>query len=762
MNNTEQKWMQYYRDAARMWLDISIIQEDIKYTGTTYYAVDTNIILLYADPLKKIESVRAFSDEKSSVLEGMAISVANFIFFDKNLTHINDSSLLFPTPLIEEFLDIYQAITRSGEDEKKKALIEIDKKEQLVNLINSPISNDDLADYLTKDYPNLVRYLDDENSYINSEGIIKRLKKLAETDSLRNIETNSLVPIPDQSVVINNKLGWQRELKKILNGRKDNIKPRNADRIANDAKTLAWLSWVNLELDKRGTNSRILYITDDEASYEAVAEQIRLKKITHNFIRHPRQYTHFIRTHDSFKENSALKMDKFKNILNDFLSLFAIEHNEYISNLRIIVQNNHKSNNKIMKSISQYRTFSESENEYNKLKEHRTVLLSINTISNHLCLPNPASALSVKLRKKNINLLLQEKQDAIFKEVAEQLRILGLLGVSFEFRDRVKGHLQHINKNKSLARGPVSLRRSEDKGGDKFFESIHTHVYDGEWSSLFNILKDSSNYIQYLIVALVAADAGDWKNAKEFCRKAMESAIEGKNNEALYFMAVALRHSCRDASEYKIAKNNLTQFKFIWSKRYKKYGRIDYRFKSEELALKTAYFNYKKFMLSWDDELLDKPIFSDTWNDLLRLAKEIEKIENINMDSEHIWHRIRRQVYSNQCCMFLLSKYGNDSEFIEIDNKQGEKSYNALLKLKKIRGFRTSYFINFLLAYIAWCLDAENKTVWKTAVIESRKALKYQQIPYEKNKYTYFITILEEYGTKKYWDINLANSINYR
>ncbi len=101
-------------------------------------------------------------------------------------------------------------------------------------------------------------------------------------------------------------------------------------------------------------------------------------------------------------------------------------------------------------------------------------------------------------------------------------------------------------------------------------------------------------YIHYLSVALVAADANEWKEARKYCDVALDLEKEGKTNEGDYFLAVTLRHSCEDFNDYIKAKDSLNKFKRIWEARYND-ERLDHRFESERLTLATAYFNYERF-----------------------------------------------------------------------------------------------------------------------------------------------------------------------
>jgi hypothetical protein len=230
-------------------------------------------------------------------------------------------------------------------------------------------------------------------------------------------------------------------------------------------------------------------------------------------------------------------------------------------------------------------------------------------------------------------------------------------------------------------------------------------------------------------------------------------------------MAVALRHSCQNHDDYSLAKEQLLEFKNVWEKRYTKdagerrhqnQARPDHRFQSEELALKTAYFNYKRFMDLWVDDDGEKPIFSKTWDELGNLAKEIKNVEKayVNNKAQHIIERVKRQVYSNQCCLFIFSKYAHDNELVnmKIDDAQGKLVYKNLRRLKdETSNFRPSYFINFLLAFSAWHFDTETEITWQKALEETEIALRCYQIPYEKNKYDHFKGILTAHGEKFGW-----------
>ncbi len=760
------KWLQYYRDVARMRLDIEVLREDVNFEkkhGTNLYAVDTNVLIFYANPIDNKEQARTFMDEKEAILEGLAICLADILFFN-GLVAKDEGALLFPPSLLDEFLNNYQHYALLANLEEDKLSDELDNVDEIKHLINKyqskNISKDDLVSYLINHCPNLVRYLHEKN-YKGATSIIQRLGRIGSESRLRNMDQHQLIPIIDEKTKIANKKKWNN-LKQFIRNKEKKRKTKISDQrtsknIDDDITTLSWIASINDELEQQPAilskkRVRLLYISADVYIHEFANELAESKEINFNFLRHPRQYIQFIR-HSKKKSTTDIKskdelLKEFMLPVDVFLQPFNVHGSNYLKNLISFTKCKHDF--KIGEAIDALNQV-ERGVQFEQLNKKRMELLTLSSLSRALTLTEMASDLAKEMCENGIDQLLKKRRDKTFGGVVTTLCNLGLLGYIAEFRELIEEYFQKLNinhKNGYWCRGPVSLRRDKDRiGHEGFFEQIHSASFEKNWINLFKLISTpkKSPYIRYLVFALVAADAGKWRKAREYCSKALEVTTDNKIHEALYFLAVALRHDCQNHKDYEEAKTKLKECTKVWEKRYP--SRIDLRFNSERLSLETAYFNYKKFS-KWE-KIKDnsrEPKLLSTWKKLSTLANKIDNL-SYSDEQEVICLRIKRQVYSNQCCLFIFDQYIGEEE-LKNQKQEGRLAYDNLQKLMVGKKFRPSYFIHFLVAFFEWHLakDADKENLKENALTETLKALKASTIPYEDNKFSHFQKVLENNG----------------
>jgi hypothetical protein len=498
-------------------------------------------------------------------------------------------------------------------------------------------------------------------------------------------------------------------------------------------------------------------------------------------LRHPRQYVHLIKFSQGAAVSPTEKLDSLERIrkpVDEFLEHFRIEGDDkYLANLRDFMREDDHHQSRIYRILKAVEDISghnaRQRDRYAELKAKRDEHLSSSVMGKTLSsssLKEKAAALAVEVCKHGIDQLLQKRQEEALQEITETLEKFGIIGFLTEYRLLIEEHSSTLRESKHKGlwpRGPVSLRRSMDKDNEEgFFEKIHRYIYQKKWPRLYFLAAKNqqssakrSDYIRYLIFAVIAADAGKWLTVRRYCKKALESENE-KRNEALYLYAVALRHSCQDYADYQEAKARLAECRAVWEQRFP--GRYDPRFDSETLSQAAAYFNYERFYPDWNNpDPASKPDFMQAWQALGDLKKTICAIESSGQEPWSICHRIKRQIYSNQCCLFLFASYVYTGADYSITEQDGQAVYDSLVRLMGEKPtkdskfvFRPSYFINFLVKFLAWHFQKDSKNsreAWQEALGKASSALAAREIPYEYDKYSYFIGLLSDYGARHGW-----------
>lgn len=750
-------WVEYYKNAARVRLDIELIKSDIEFEkngGHIFYAVDSNILNFFTSPLGQTNKFILFKDEDKELLEGSAISIANLFLTDGLITQKSDCFLL-PPEMIGEFISFRAWLSDQLDKDEEQTSTNEKKIEQITNLIDQVNKKPDdkkiqleLINYLVKKCKNLVRYLsgNDYNSHLSA---MKRLAKIGKNKSLQGIHTNKKLHLENENEVINLADSWIEKFENLIaeqNRVLGCFRKIDSTLIRNDTRALARASLTNNQL----TDGKIKlhYLTlDDVVSKLAKEEEL-------NFIRNPRQYIYcieFSKKH-SFQEKLDI-LNKYQIPLDEFLKPFRTydndDYNLYLRNLKLLSEGKHDENKNIQVAIDAINGIDLEETKYTELKNNRMELLALSTMTN---LHDKATELAKKLCQKDIHSLLTDRIKDKTEAIEKASLTLGVIGFTATYLNIIDKYYR-AQKINDYPRGPVSLRRHDDyeNGKDAFFERVHDLAYKKNWLELYQIIEGRTSYIKHLIYALVVADAGEWHRAKVFCEEALIHAKENEENEVLYFQAVILRHDCSNYNDYKNAKEKLIKAEEIWNLRYK--NKYDPRFESERLALSTAYFNYDEFMpdeSKWHLKNEDKevPNFDKTWEGLCKLALEIENKEKQEKENTPsiISHRIKRQVYTNKCCLFVFNEYvEKKSSSLSLDN-EGKEAYNKLKALTEEPNFRKSYLISFLLAFMKWHFDKCNDEEMESrrdAKYETKKASEYHTLPYEIKKFKHFLSILE-------------------
>ncbi|TAN67500.1 MAG: hypothetical protein EPN17_11030 [Methylobacter sp.] len=754
---SELKQIHYYKNIARIRLDLQVVLDDLEYQregGKIFYAVDNDVIKLYSNPEANSKYARSFDDEDEKDLTPQTYSLAEYIF--EHLTGNLEPLLTLPT-LKNEFTSILEGMWRDAtiQDAKGKSqlsvlealLAEYVQKPDLDKLVNGMLLN---CESLCR-----VLYLD-QTSSPDAVFELDRIGYLVNKNRLVNIEILPWLhkPPTPQSLFMESR-DWFAKLQK--------TKPsqHSLHRNIDDAKSLAYISLVNRSFHESGEQQKLLFLTGDEAIHKIfgnVGEEN--KEIP---VRHPSLYLSFTKllADSGSKEDLQENLQEFKQLLDAFLSPFMLisgDNDKYISLLTIFLKNEKKEAFKNLIAA-----LGKEEKDlmvaYGAIKDHRSRLLNIAALSQniHSKQDKLKSWLNSHINKntlhtdlvRDIDYLLRDKWDSAYTSLKKIYLGIGTVNMAISVSLDLHDETAKIAMQKNWQRMPVALVSFDANGeSDNLFESIRDALYKKNYPRVLRSLEDMGSLGKiYLVSAMIAAEAGAWEKTKEFCENSLEYADDEYTlHEAYYFYAVAIRHSCNSCQEFQRAVSFLEQAINAWEKTHNELDSIAaLRFKAEKYAQIMAYYNYKQFLTDWEqcDEPCEKDSLEDAWAGLLNLS---ETLDNLQSEDE-ISARLKRQVYTNICSLFLFASLINKKNYCVED--VARKHLNNLSTLTKNDKNATSYYIEVIIALSEYALDREyghksaSNKQYQQLKRTVEKCLSYPRLlPYEEAKFNYLLNIL--------------------
>ena len=304
--NTPEILRGYIRDAAHQrrlmepWLND---REFIEGGGKVAYAVDTDVIMLFTNPVE--ESIpqqhrpfgyaTIFHDDNKELAIAFGQALAEHIF--TKLVPGGGPLMVMPS-LEAEIGRVFAAVARDASGSENAAQHEVMKLratiEELEPFADQP---DELAEQLKTRAPALAQILRSvrgPNAVLNrfgrlfSEERIAGLDFLAERNKWYDAEFRALFPaianIPDLYRLNRLADDWLKTLKKTKDPK------TSKDKVEDDAQALARLQWMNEKIDPK--KFRIVFITGDKAISEAAARpsKTRSGNFRDLYIRNPRAF----------------------------------------------------------------------------------------------------------------------------------------------------------------------------------------------------------------------------------------------------------------------------------------------------------------------------------------------------------------------------------------------------------------------------------------------------------------------------------------
>ncbi|MGO9531723.1 MAG: hypothetical protein ACLP3B_11160 [Syntrophobacteraceae bacterium] len=653
------------------------LREDHCHTDT-YYAIDTDVILLYLEPEVNVSYLDIFSEgESSSTSKSLAFLMGDFLFSSRSLLPGKKQNFRFLviSPHDEELLRVLSAIHRKLSSVHRTVDQEkFDDLSRIFDDYDKKIINDNsLLDELKKQVPALVELF---NPYKGPRAALERYANLNK-NTFQPIETywedGFQFPLLDP---INNgehrrefeKLSddWER----LLGDYKGAEKPD--ENVRTDAEVLAAIEYVNSKLWNKG--KQVVLVTGSKYLFSAAAADrkkppyVNGRTFGEMYLRHPQAFL----AHPKFFSDSDAEAVHFG--LRDWLNLgfpFALRNGleplgevvpevlhrilrgEYESLFKAVDKIGQPSEipegwkeqvasaawNKYMKGLDKAEKRSDAEELWKKLTELRKRDWSV-----------------IKLR----DLMFKESVGSISRLYSSTLWV-GMWSQATRKQPKAVPVLRFEGPYSAIQNYCDQIVRMQLKNfGQPLAGKDITEL--GELSKQIE-KKDDSLYHSHVVHALAFGAKGHWHAAMTLATTAI--AISDNldkserdfrwGREAAYLACIASRRSATSISGIRNARRYLGEAR----RRDKKNGPEDIRFRAEDAILDTKAYYFDYFCDSNDPKTND---IIDTMQTLYRLIDESENEKN---DKIKLW--VQRQILTHLFVLFVISyhfkviKYISDS-----------------------------------------------------------------------------------------------------
>ncbi|MBF0564618.1 MAG: hypothetical protein HQK89_05190 [Nitrospirae bacterium] len=684
-DNSGQNEFQDIKRAAELRLRLEPWRFDKEFTdqgGRIYYAVDTNIVKMFTNPISLKNYARFLTDDDRTC-EILAWALSRFIFF-----RLTDSSLplLIIPPHHKELERVFNAIAHVALADKGKFYSEN------LNSIVSKIKPHFDKYKRTKNMEALISSLENDTialalfAYGGGNGPtaeMTRITDLLEKGRLLHIdhyyESSSEKPWTLPVLPVNNNQNGYETLCNYVKSwterfgktKEQKITPDNA---SNDAKVLAHLEWINRDLG--GDKKRLVLISGDQALHKTAGEYKIDGEQTFAdlYIRDPRV---FMATPDFilYKREGKIVGD-----LIGWLDTFFANYQPGISNKRLHeisklggVEGNKLAKEFLKKSpdcISKLREdwqkhvyltameygFKSTEDQFKDFLEHIEAKDDVDEV------------------KREINSMISEVVINLWKSAS----YTGLWSMVEELNDLP-------NKPKSAdqlpLRGiPVLRLPIVNNILEKLTSTLQTEEIIGNKTSFEQITcEEQSGYAAFLLHALAFGAKCRWKVSVTLSTLALHIAKhEAPNdklskgvepitgNEAWYLLAWATRHTAKTASELSAVKQYMKKAISCKAKALKAIGidsdGYDIRYESEFVAIHMTYHLFRIFKGETIPDGLEIPPLSQCQS---RIVELLEELELENLEKEYIRVMLKKQLLTYLFSILLLRQFKEDETGME-------------------------------------------------------------------------------------------------
>lgn len=756
----------YLRAAAkqRRLLRPRLKDKNLKNEGTpVYYAVDTDIIVLFSNPVKMSVSERkregyaeVFHDDKDNISIAVGRAQSEFIF--QQLT--TQRPLLVLPPLEQELKEVFEAVAQAASQEQNKARVDIESLRKQLLLINDNFDPDETIEALqpggiAEDLVPLLRGTKGPSNELRRIGGLLTNRYIATPDALLNNPEwsskeleNALAPpenLLDQLTLSALRRDW-------FNRIYENKNSRSTVNIERDAQALALLEWANLRLEGNG---KIALITGDAAIYNA-AQQYEMDggdSFADSYLRHPRSF--LAEPYVLSPESETIYTDEtiqteFVDWLDTFLAKLHSNKNSHL-------ENSYSKELETLEKLPQ----EELERQASMLLEKHPNMTS-DFRSRWEAYTNVITLKHGKPDQGLIDLYPDLLNNAVVIFDTIQDRLDEVIQTTWESCFDVAttaGYGLVFNSNKgNRTRNIPPLYFDSFSEAREFVRKVLQFHESGGWNNdtykeELRKLKggdDHSDYSRRLAFALLFAAEGVWRVAAILSERLVEYAESEKGKlrnvsgrEAAYLCAVSLRHSTKRIGDLQRARVMLDRAIHCLEKDKESRPTLevfDIRFDAESLALSLTHelfsrltnrqeiqSNYSSMPLK---EIQEKSKFL-----LNKIYKERQ--EKSTPSNEYILLKIERHLLTNLFTSLTIQHF-LDSDKIKIDEISDfvDRFKN---NIQEGQGkIQRSYLVDVMYNFSHWWIKCNLKTKTKEHS-ELIKIISYYKdhcvMPYDKARF---------------------------
>ncbi len=656
-----QQLVAYVRAANKQLDYLRPRQEDkafLKQGGRLLYAVDTDIIILYANPGE--ESVtknnregyaQIFPDDDAGLATAIGAALAHHVFF-----HLSEElPLLALPPLNEEMKRVYFAIAHNASREHDRAHGQM---AAIKERFEQAEDDEELEALFLKLAPDVWTLLSDQGA----SGELKRFGDLLDQSRVappchlldENLVKNAsliqaLAPV-DQNL---QDMIEFRELREAWFDRLYETKSsRPITLLYDDAVAMARLEWVNDRLDS--DQYRLLMITGDQSLFAAAESYSKgSRSFAENFLRHPRSYL-------AEPEVLLPQQEQACQEPGQKTGMASCDSNRFVESLEMLGQSLELNDSETALEKSAQSVLDDVPDLLVKFQEKwskYTSSLAARQIGN-------MKDVSEQLVGRKLKHLLthnpEDLQQLVDKKIDETWD-------SF-FKTTTKtgyGLLLYSTNDKPPARNAPPLRFDSFEKARKFVDTVITkgRLPAGAQQSL-KVKDDPLDYTFYLVYALLYAYLGQWGFTRSLAANAAYLAEKGNvkritGREAYFLLAVAVRHGCKAPEDLTDAKQYLSLAKGLVAKEEHHDRNKDVRFESESLAIDLTAHLFKAFKGEQLPE--DTPSLKDLQDSAIAQLKELKS----GVEADEIIRAATERNLLTNLFMVVFLRVFEDGEFVD-------------------------------------------------------------------------------------------------
>ncbi len=742
--------------------------------------MDTNVITLYANPIEKEKYVHVFRDDKEK-LGAVAFRVGNYLFWADAST-ANLDPLYIQTPHAAELLNNLDAIHSKIQQKIGQAQQQIGDVRDLLAQFSGKEANKEKVSRIIRQAPELMALLYDGELPGLSE--LQRLARLGKEGRLVNAETSAKLPCLDAESLAQETKSWFLRLSLFNPKRKKHL-------LMTDAQVMAWLIDANAELRENTTDPphRVHLLTGDDSmmrAYDAHRDTIKNPTLRReHLLRHPRQFIPFVLPESQKGNRSVLDnlIHLLDRLFNPFKLLFP-ELDSYYDALSIVQRAPGDFPSQLIRLLELW----DKQQRETLVKEITTQWAEILKAAAPVYQPREvfpvaeaeiAQQVAELLMREDVDRLLRQRVEDVYSHIQGAYSSLGFLGLVMNdkedtgFSGILRKFLKGRKKGDTSIGGRVAIELRFEGSSRKHFENYHAQVRKAlrrdPVTFLRNFWDKMSPYMLNLTHAMISAEVSEWELCREYCRQAYEDANlkQGEQpHEAAYFLAVAIRHSCRSQEDAEEALRWLEKARSYWEQAHP--GESDWRLETERLALSTMIINHNAFCGTPEERwfLPEAATLVQVWNGFWDLLKQqsIKSIPQRIKDSVFVaaWERrFYRQVVVNLSSIYLHLRHVENGG-ITVTPEESDELYKLFTHYyPEIEKDDESYFTRFIKIACDWehapnkkKIDFVKRLTEHLAKIGKERT---KLLSYEQAKFTFYLDSIQK-KTKALGEIGTRES----